>query len=66
MAQAIDTLGGCIHVRWDTLGAATPHGQLVFFAEFLAATAAFDRWVNEGSLDAQQFASTRGPRSCAT
>jgi hypothetical protein len=26
-----------MHVRWDEGAAATPHGQLVFFAEFLAA-----------------------------
>ena len=32
----VDTLGGRMHVRWDDGAAATPHGQLVFFAEFLA------------------------------
>ncbi len=35
-----------MHVRWDTGVAATPHGQLVFFAEFLAATGVFERWVS--------------------
>jgi Transposase DDE domain group 1 len=44
-AQVVDTLGGRMHVRWDEQAAATPHGQLVFFAEFLAATGVFDRWV---------------------
>ena len=34
-----------MHVRWDEGAAATPHGQLVFFAEFLAATGVFERWV---------------------
>jgi hypothetical protein len=43
--QVVDTLGGRMHVRWDTGAAATPHGQLVFFAEFLAATGVFERWV---------------------
>ncbi len=43
--QVVDTLGGRIHVRWDEGAAATPHGQLVFFAEFLATTGVFDRWV---------------------
>jgi Transposase DDE domain group 1 len=43
--QVVDTLGGRMHVRWDTEAAATPHGQLVFFAEFLATTGVFDRWV---------------------
>jgi hypothetical protein len=28
-----DTLGGRMHVRWDEGAAATPLGQLVFFAE---------------------------------
>ena len=37
--QVVDTLGGRMHVRWDEGAAATPNGQLVFFAEFLAATA---------------------------
>ena len=32
--QVVDTLGGRMHVRWDSGVAATPHGQLVFFAEF--------------------------------
>lgn len=45
-AQVVDTLGGRMHVRWDDSAAATPHGQLVFFAEFLAATGVFERWVS--------------------
>jgi len=36
--QVVDTLGGRMHVRWDEQAAATPHGQLVFFAEFLGAS----------------------------
>ena len=44
-AQVVDTLGGRMHVRWDEGAAATPHGQLVFFAQFLAATGVFERWV---------------------
>lgn len=39
----VDTLGGRMHVRWDEGAAATPHGQLVFFSEFLAATYAFSK-----------------------
>lgn len=35
-----------MHVRWDERAAAKPHGQLVFFAEFLAATGVFERWVS--------------------
>ncbi|MBC7732193.1 MAG: hypothetical protein H7306_09870 [Bacteriovorax sp.] len=44
--QAVDTLGGRMHVGWDAGATATPHGQLVFFAEFLAATGVFERWVS--------------------
>ncbi len=46
-AQVVDTLGGRMHVRWAEGAAATPHGQLVFFAEFLAATGVFERWVEK-------------------
>ena len=41
--QVVGTLGGRMHVRWDEGASATPHGQLVFFAEFLAATGVFER-----------------------
>ena len=40
-----------MHVRWDEGAAATPHGQLVFFAEFLAATGVFERWVSSCPLE---------------
>jgi hypothetical protein len=39
----VDTPGGRKHVRWDEGAAAAPHGQIVFFEEFLAATGAFER-----------------------
>ena len=45
MPQVVDTLGGRMHVCWDEHAAATPNGQLLFFAEFLAATGVFDSWV---------------------
>jgi hypothetical protein len=48
--QVVDTLGGRMHVRWDEGAAATPHGQLVFFAEFLGATGVFERWVSSCPL----------------
>ena len=35
-AIVVQTMGGRMHVRWDETARATPHGQLVFFAEFLA------------------------------
>jgi Transposase DDE domain group 1 len=49
--QVVDTLGGRMHVRWDEQASATPHGQFVFFAEFLAATGVFERWVSSCSLE---------------
>ena len=49
--QVVDTLGGRMHVRWDEAAAATPHGQLVFFAEFLATTGVFERWVSSCPLE---------------
>ena len=49
--QVVDTLGGRMHVRWDAGAAAAPHGQLVFFAEFLATTGVFERWVSECPLE---------------
>jgi hypothetical protein len=56
--QVVDTLGGRMHVRWDDSAAATPHGQFVFFAEFLAATGVFERWVSSCPL---QYASGNAP-----
>jgi hypothetical protein len=50
-AQVVDTVGGRMHVRWDEAGSATPHGQLVYFAEFLATTGVFDRWVSSCPLE---------------
>ena len=47
--QVVDTLGGQMHMRWDRGAAA--HGQLVSFAEFLAATAVFNRWVSSCHLE---------------
>jgi hypothetical protein len=43
-AMVVDTLGGRMHVHWDDTAQATPNGQLVFFAEFLASTGIFDHW----------------------
>jgi len=56
--QVVDTLGGRMHVRWDGEAAATPHGQLVYFAEFLAATGVFERWVESCPLE---YASNNAP-----
>lgn len=50
-AMVVDTLGGRMHVRWDEGAPATPNGQLVFFAEFLACAGVFDRWVADCPLE---------------
>jgi hypothetical protein len=44
-ALKLVTPGGGIHVRWDHQEAATPFGQMAFFAEFLGVTGLWDRWV---------------------
>ncbi len=44
-AMMVDTLGGRMHVRCDESAPATPDGQLMFFAEFLATAGGFDHWV---------------------
>ena len=49
-ALVADTLCGRMHVRWDETAQATPHGQIVFFAEFLATAGVFERWVQDCPL----------------
>ncbi|MCY7319355.1 MAG: transposase [Ramlibacter sp.] len=49
-AMVVDTMGGRVHVRWDEKAQVTPHGQMVFFAEFLAVAGVFDRWVQQCPL----------------
>ncbi len=49
--QVVDTLGGRMHVRLDECAAATPHRQLVFFADFLATADVFERWVSQCPLE---------------
>jgi hypothetical protein len=61
--QVVDTLGGRMHVRWDEQAAATPHGQLVFFAEFLQATGVFERWVSSCPLAYRSGVSAVSPPS---
>ncbi|WP_169829319.1 hypothetical protein [Acidithiobacillus albertensis] len=46
----VDTLGGRIQVSWDQESAATPMGQMVFFAAYLETTGLFDTWVEESPL----------------
>ena len=39
---AVQSMGGRMHVRWDETAPVTPHGQLVYFAEFLVTAGIFD------------------------
>ncbi|WP_226818785.1 hypothetical protein HHS34_002390 [Acidithiobacillus montserratensis] len=46
----VDTLGGRMQVSWDKDAAATPMGQIVFFAAYLEITGLFDSWVEDCPL----------------
>jgi len=41
----VDTVGRRFHVEWDPLAPVTPYGQLVFFAQFLATSGLYSKWV---------------------
>jgi hypothetical protein len=41
----VDTVGQRFHVEWDPLAPVTPMGQLVFFAQFLATSGLYSKWV---------------------
>jgi hypothetical protein len=46
----VDTLGRRFHVEWDPHAPVTPLGQLVFFAQFLAAGGLYAEWVRQCPL----------------
>lgn len=54
----VDTLGRRFHVEWDPNAPVTPLGQLVFFAQFLAAGGLFADWVRTCPL---HFTSPNAP-----
>ena len=49
-ALGIDALGGQVQVRWNRGEAATPFGQMVYFAEFLNLTGLYRRWIESCPL----------------
>lgn len=49
-ALVLETAGGRIRVQWDTDEAATPMGQLAFFAEYLQLGGLFERWSQDCPL----------------
>lgn len=44
-ALGVESLGGEVQVRWNRGEAATPFGQMAYFAEFLHLTGLYRRWV---------------------
>ncbi len=50
-ALGLQTASGPLKVRWDGKGQSTAFGQMVFFIEFLTATALFDKWVEDCPLE---------------
>jgi hypothetical protein len=55
----VDTLGRRFHVEWDPHAPVTPLGQLVFFAQFLAAGGLYSNWVSECPL---RYTSPNAPK----
>ena len=49
-ALGVETLGGGIKVRWSHGEAATPFGQMAYFAEFLNLTGLYRRWIESCPL----------------
>lgn len=67
----VDTLGHRFHVEWDPHAPVTPLGQLVFFAQFLAAGGLNGDWVSRcplryGSPNAPKIADVLGTWVLAT
>ncbi|OGA51601.1 MAG: transposase [Betaproteobacteria bacterium RIFCSPLOWO2_12_FULL_62_13] len=55
----VETLGGRVQVRWNQAEAATPFGQMAYFAEFLNLTGLYRRWVESCPL---RYASPNGSK----
>jgi DDE family transposase len=50
VALGVESLGGQVQVRWNAAEAATPFGQMAYFAEFLNLTGLYRRWVESCPL----------------
>jgi len=55
----VESLGGQVQVRWNQAEAATPFGQMAYFAEFLNLTGLYRRWVESCPL---HYASPNGSK----
>jgi hypothetical protein len=58
-ALGVETVGGRLQVRWNRGEAATPYGQMAYFAEFLHLTGLYRRWIDSCPL---RFASPNGSK----
>ena len=58
-ALGVEALGGPVQVRWNQREAATPFGQMAYFAEFLNLTGLYRRWVESCPL---RYASPNGSK----
>lgn len=58
-ALGVETLCGRVQVRWNPHEAATPYGQMAYFAEFLNLTGLYRRWIEDCPF---RFASPNGSR----
>ena len=59
VALGVEALGGQVQVRWNQTEAATPFGQMAYFAEFLNLTGLYRRWIESCPL---RFASPNGSK----
>ena len=59
VALGVEAVGGRVQVRWNQREAATPFGQMAYFAEFLNLTGLYRRWIESCPL---RFASANGSK----
>ena len=59
VALGVEAIGGRVQVRWNQREAATPFGQMAYFAEFLNLTGLYQRWIESCPL---RFASPNGSK----
>ncbi len=59
VALGVEAIGGRVQVRWNQREAATPFGQMAYFAEFLNLTGLYRRWIESCPL---RFASPNGSK----
>ena len=50
VAMSVEAIGARVQVRWNQNEAATPFGQMAYFAEFLNLTGLYRRWIDSCPL----------------